>query len=445
MDKNKYMNMNVVRKSALPCLCALIAVIGLAASASATTWYVGPTRTYTTPCQAIAVAAAGDTIYIDYSPSNAPGVGYYDDTCSWTTDNLTLIGVPDSNGNRPVLNAAGLTDTSRTGHLALHKGIWVPQGSNTMVENLEFENASLNNKDGANGAGIRQDGSNLTVQNCYFHNNQDGILESNVAGSNIVIENSEFYQNGVSDKKLTSGYGQTHNLYIGHCASLLFEYNYTHNANVGHLLKSRAAVNYIIYNKITGENGTDSYEIDLPNGGTSYVIGNEIEQGPNTGNSTILSYLEEGTNSNNPGYDLYVVNNTFVNQYSSGTFVVADSPASPALLENNIFYGPGTLTNQANAIQTTNYSVSNNSSLFVGFNNYNYDLSSTAGSPPVNSGTTPGSSSEGYSLTPIYQYVQGTDAGGYVECEQPRTSVNTIDIGAYELGGGGAVTCPAGM
>ncbi|HET7215593.1 MAG TPA: right-handed parallel beta-helix repeat-containing protein [Terriglobia bacterium] len=438
-------NGNIARRGALPFLSALIAMISLAASASATTWYVGPTRTYTTPCQAIAVAAAGDTIYIDYSPSNAPGVGYYDDTCSWTTDNLTLIGVPNSNGARPVLNAAGLTDTSRTGHLALHKGIWVPQGSNTVVENMEFENAALNNKDGANGAGIREDGSNLTVLNCYFHNNQDGLLESNVAGSNIVIENSEFYQNGVSDKKLTSGYGQTHNLYIGHCASLLFEYNFTHDANVGHLVKSRAAVNYILYNRITGENGTDSYEIDLPNGGTSYVIGNEIEQGPNSGNSTMLSYLEEGVNSNNPGYDLYVVNNTFVNQLGSGTFVVADSPAVPALLENNIFYGPGAITDQSNAIQTTNFSVSNNPSMFVNFANYNYDLSSTAGSPPIDSGTAPESSSEGYSLAPIYQYVQHTDAAGFVECEQPRITVNNIDIGAYEFGGGGAVTCPAGM
>jgi hypothetical protein len=83
--------------------------------------------------------------------------------------------------------------------------------------------------------------------------------------------------------------------------------------------------------------------------------------------------------------------------------------------------------------------------MFVGFTTYNYNLSSTAGSPPVNSGTTPGSSTEGYSLNPNDQYVQGTNsAGGNAECSQPRTTVNTIDIGAYEYGGGGTVTCPAG-
>jgi len=434
--------MKKIGKGALLYVAAFLAATAFTVNASATTWFVGPTRSLTTPCQAIAIAAAGDTIMIDYSPSTGPGVGYYDDTCAWTTNNLTLIGVLSPSGARPVLNCAGLTDTNKTGHLANHKAIWDPSGSNTVVENLEFENATLNNADGANGAGIRVDGQNLTVLNCYFHNNQDGILESNIAGSNIVIKNSEFYQNGVSNPKLRAGYGFTHNLYIGHCASLLFEYNFTHDANVGHLLKSRAAVNYILYNRITGENGTNSYEIDLPNGGTSYVVGNEIQQGPNTGNSTILSYLEEGTNSNNPGLDLYVVNNTFVNQFGSGTFVVAASPAVPVLLENNIFYGAGTITNQTNPNLVTNFSVLSNPSMFVDFNNYNYMLSSTAGSPPIDAGTQPGNSSEGFSLVPVWQFVLETNsAGGNVECEQPRTTVNVIDIGAYEFGGGGTTTC----
>ena len=435
------MKTNMIRKGALLGLWTLFAASTVAVNARATTWNVGPTETYKTPCAVSTLVADGDTIRIDYSPSTGPGVGYYDDTCAWTANNLTFIGVLDLNGARPVLNCAGLTDKAKTGHIANHKAIWDIQGNNTTVENLEFENAMVNEKDGANGAGIRQDGANLTVLNCYFHNNQDGILESNVAGSNIVIEHSEFYQNGVSDPKLKSGYGQTHNLYIGNCASLTFEFNYTHDANVGHLLKSRAAVNYILYNRITGENGTDSYEIDLPNGGTSYVVGNEIQQGPNTGNSTILSYLEEGTNANNPGYDLYVVNNTFVNQYSSGTFVVAESPALPVLLENNIFYGPGTITNQSNADEVTNYSILSDPSMFVNFSNYNYMLSSTAGSPPIDSGTAPGSSTEGFSLLPVWQYVQETNASGNVECEQSRTTVNIIDIGAYEYGGGGSTTC----
>jgi hypothetical protein len=445
METEMNINLNAGRQKALLYECALIVLLSLTATANATTWNVGPTRTYKTPCAVSTLVANGDTVSIDYSASTGPGVGYYDDTCQWNASNLSLIGVLNSNGARPVLNAAGLTDTSRTGHIADRQGIWVFTGSNVTVENMEFENAAVSNADGANGAGFRSSGVNLTVLNSYLHNNQDGLLESNIAGSNIVIENSEFYQNGVSDKKLTNGYGFTHNLYIGHCASLTFEYNYTHASNVGHLLKTRAAVNTILYNKITQENGTSSYDIDIPNGGTSYVIGNEVEKGPNAGNPALLSYFEEGANANNPGQDLYVQNNTFVNQLGSGTFVIDDSTSVAALLENNIWYGTGTVTNQSGATQTTNDSVSSNPSMFVGFSTYNYNLSSTAGSPPVNSGTTPGSSTEGYSLNPNDQYVQSTNsAGGNAECSQPRTTVSTIDIGAYERGGGGTVTCPAG-
>jgi hypothetical protein len=424
------MNRDPLRKAALLFSWAIFVTATLAASA--TTWHVGPARTYTTPCNLdrAGVVANGDTIIIDYSPSTGPGVGYYDDTCNWTNDNLTLIGVPNSGGARPVLNTAGLTDTATTGHISGYKGIWVISGNGTVIENLEFENAMISNDDGANGAGIRMQGVNLTVLNCYFHDNQDGILESNVAGSNIVIKYSEFAHNGVSDPSLSEGYGQTHNLYIGHCASLLFAFNYSHDANVGHLLKTRAAVNYILYSRLTGENGTDSYEMDIPNGGTSYVIGNLIEKGPNSQNdSRLLTYLEEGPNASNPGTDLYVVNNSFVNQYpSSPAFVGIGNESSvegtPALIQNNIFYGLGTATNETNAVLRTNFAGNPD---FVSLTNYDYHL--TAGSPAINAGSQP-TAANGFDLAPKFEYV-------HPACGQNRHPVGIIDIGAYEFGDGG--------
>jgi len=242
---------SVHRKASL-CLWAILALV-LEAPMQAATLLVGPTRTYTTPCAAIAVASAGDIIEID------PAL-YEGDVCAWTTDNLTLVGVLAPDGSRPHLDADNKN--------AQGKGIWVPYGANTIVKNIEFSGARVPSH---NGAGIRQSGVNLTVLNCYFHDNQEGILESNIPGSNIVIKFTEFARNGYKD-------GQSHNLYIGHVASLDFEFNYSHDAIVDHLLKSRAAVNYVLYNRLTGENGTDSYEVDLPNGGTSYVIGNLIQQ-----------------------------------------------------------------------------------------------------------------------------------------------------------------------
>jgi hypothetical protein len=371
--------------------------VGMCFTAGAATLQVGLDKPYSAPCAAIAVASPGDIIEID------AGL-YLGDVCAWYTDNLTLRGV----------NGRAHLDANHKN--AQGKGIWVPHGRDTVVENIGFSGAQVPSH---NGAGIRADGTNLTVRNCYFHDNEEGILESNIAGSNILIEYTEFARNGYKN-------GQSHNLYIGHAASLMFRFNYSHDAVVGHLLKTRAAVNYILYNRLTGEGGTGSYEIDVPNGGTTYVIGNLVQQGPTTENSTLLSYLEEGINALNPGMDLYVVNNSFVNQRpGGGTFVYA-RPTGGALpfIENNIFFGPGTLTNQANAILIANFV---GDPLFVDLGNFDYHLA--AGSPAIDAGAEPGSAN-GSSLKPRYEYV-------HPACGERRHTVETIDIGAYEYGGGG--------
>ena len=370
-------------------LCAL--------TAGAATLTVGPGQQFATPCAALAVAADGDTIQIQAAL-------YSGDVCAFSQNNLTIQGV---NG-RPHIDANKKS--------AQDKGIWVPSGSNLLVDNIEFSGATSTSK---NGAGIRASGVNWTVRHCYFHDNQDGILESNIAGSNILIEFTEFARNGYRN-------GMSHNLYIGHAGQLTFQYNYSHDSIVGHLLKSRAAVNYVLYNRLTDESGTGSYEVDLPNGGTSYVIGNLIEQGVNSQNSTIVTYLEEGVNSQNPGMDLYVINNSIVNDLTSGTFVfIGTAGTVPASIKNNIFVGPGTLTNQTNAVLANNFS---GNPLFVNQANFDYHL--TAGSPAIDAGTNPGSAN-GFSLTPVFDYV-------HPACGETRSIVGSaIDIGAYEFGNTG--------
>lgn len=381
------------------CLCVLSQ--SLAGLVDADTLQVGPGKPFATPCMAIAAAHDGDIIEID-------PVLYLGDVCAWTKNNLTLRGV---NGR------AHIDAKSKS---AQKKGIWVPYGNNTVVENIEFSGARSLSQ---NGAGIRASGVNLTVRNCYFHDNEMGILESNIAGSNILIEYSEFARNGNK-----SG---AHNVYIGLVASLTFQFNYSHDAVAGHLLKTRAAVNYILHNRLTEESGTGSYEIDIPFGGTSYVIGNLVQQGPKSQNSSLLAYLEEGEDPNNPGRDLYVINNTFVNDKGTGTFIqVGAVDTVPVVITNNIFNGPGTITNQSNAVLANNFS---GDPLFVNKAAFDYHL--TMSSPAINAGTDPGTASNGYSLTPVYQYV-------HPACGEQRVTVDRVDIGAYEYNGAGtALVC----
>jgi MYXO-CTERM domain-containing protein len=385
---------------------ALSSVILAAVPAAAGTLSVGPGQMYSKPCDAIAAAQDGDVIEVD-------AAGSYDgDTCAWSTDNLTVRGI---NG-RAKIDLTGVTPSQQ-------KGIFTIYAPNATIENFELSGAAISAGAGNNGAGIRHQGLNLTVRGCYFHDNQDGILGGPLSNGQpalgmgtVIIEDSEFSNNGAGD-------GFSHNMYIGEYGSFTLTGSWSHKANVGHLVKTRAHENYILYNRITGEDGTDSYEIDVPQGGKTYIIGNLVEQGPMTQNPAIITYAEES--QANPVQELFVVNNSIVNDLGHGTFVhVAAAVTTPTVLENNIFVGMGTVCDQASAVQTTNFS---GNPMFVDQANYDYHL--TAGSPCVDHGTTPGMG-DGYALAPTDEYVQPTST-------EKRHTVGTIDIGAYELNGGG--------
>jgi hypothetical protein len=274
-----------------------------------------------------------------------------------------------------------------------------------------------------NGAALRLEGTNFTLRRGFIHDNENGILSNPNTSSNITIEYSEFGHNGY-------GTGYTHNLYIGNVGSLTFRYNYSHDANVGHNLKSRARTNMIAYNRFSSLNagetgstaaGKPSYEIDLPNAGSSYIIGNVIEQPAYNSNPNMIAYGEEG--ASNPAQDLYVVNNTFLNDYTGGgTFLLMGSGVTKgALLQNNIFQGVGTVTNQVAAVQKTNYRA-----ISVGFvDRAHYDLRPTSNAAIINAASTPGYSTSGVSLKPSAQYK-------HVASGVTRPVLGALDIGAYE-------------
>ncbi|HVN53825.1 MAG TPA: right-handed parallel beta-helix repeat-containing protein [Anaerolineaceae bacterium] len=352
---------------------------------------VGPTRLYKTPSAAKAAARDGDVIEID------PGL-YTGDTIVWTQNNLTLRGV----SGRAHLDLTG-------GTIPNQKAIWVIQGRDTTVENIEFSGASVPDQ---NGAGIRQEGANLTLRNCYFHHNQDGILTGADASSEILIEFCEFAYNGHSG-------GYWHNLYIGGVKKFTLQFCYTHNAIDGHLVKSRALENHILCNRIMDEvDGIASYEIDIPDGGATYIVGNLIQQSPVTHNSAIVTYAEESRN--NPVQALYVVNNTIVNDRVNGVFINAPYSPPSSLVVNNLFIGSGT---RIAGSLTAHHNRDGALSDLINPAAYDYHLAS--GSPAINAGTNPGVMN-GYDLAPAWEYVHP------LSCIA-RTTSGTTDIGAYEF------------
>jgi hypothetical protein len=371
---------------------------------------VGPGQPYKRPSDAAAVARHGDTIEIE------AGV-YPGDVAVWRQNDLTLRGV----GGRAVLDAQGRS--------AEGKAIWVIKGDRAIVENIEFANCHVSDR---NGAGIRAEGTGLTIRNSVFRDSDQGILTGTNPNSDIVVETSEFSRNG-------NGEGSSHNIYIGAIRSFTLRSSTSHHAKVGHNVKSRAKTNLILYNRIyDGPDGTASYAVDLPNGGAAFLIGNTIQQGPETENSTIVSYGAEGGS----GGSLYLINNTIVNDRDRGGYFLQRRLPGRTLLINNIFVGRATLQAQVAVLKGNLIATGASAEAFApgaeavgnivaadpGFlDRAALDYRLKKDSPAIDEGVDPGQA-DNQSLAPAFEFVPPAGA-------RPRPKRGALDIGALEYDG----------
>jgi len=275
---------------------------------------VGPDQATKTLASAAARAVDGDTFEVEAGD-------YRGDVAVWDKKNITVRAI----GGRVRLIASGMA--------AEGKGIWVLRGGGMTVQGIDFTGARVPDK---NGAGIRLENGRLTVRDCSFTDNQNGILTSNNPMVELDISDSEFGHNGYGD-------GQSHNLYVGEIAHLTVTGSYFHHAYVGHLLKSRAALNHILYNRLTDEiGGRASYELELASGGIAYVIGNIIGQGSQTENPHLISYGAEGYKW--PKNELFLINNTLVDNRPQGGIFLRIKPGNVTVKAvNNLLVGRGKL------------------------------------------------------------------------------------------------------
>src|SRR5262249_31043394 len=132
-----------------------------------------------------------------------------------------------------------------------------------------------------------------------------------------------------------------------------------------------------------------------------------------------VSYGAEGLTAGRT-QELYVVNNTFVNDLGSGTFIEVASGTSVLRTINNLFVGGGTVTSGVTANATSN--LATNSPGFVARTTFDYHLTSSW--PARDGGTAPGTA-QSVSLVPVFQYVQKAQ-------RVARPTDAKIDIGAFE-------------
>jgi pectate lyase len=288
-----------------------VAILGCltVVSAQAETRFVGPNQTYKTPSDAAGAASPGDTIRIE------PGTYY--DCAVWKANNLTIEGA-----------GPGVVLTDR---ICEGKAIFVIPGNDVTLRNLTFQRARA--EDG-NGAGIRAEGVNLTVDGSRFLDNQEGILAGDNSQSTIVIRNSTFERNGACTNACA------HGIYVDHIALLHIEHSRFFDNLIAHHVKSRAARTEIVDTHIEdGPGGTASYLVDIPNGGSLVISGNVLEKGPqNQNHGAAIIIGEEGVSQPTP--ELTIRHNMFTNDGPPTAFV-KNITATPAQLTGNILKGRG--------------------------------------------------------------------------------------------------------
>ncbi|HAP40206.1 MAG TPA: hypothetical protein DCQ94_10665 [Nitrospira sp.] len=305
----------------------LLAVRPTAAQQPGRVIEVGAQRTVKTLSAASRLAKDGDIIEVD-------GGDYVGDVAVWTQNDLTIR----ANNGRARLLAQGASAES--------KGIWVVRGGKFTVEGFDFVGATVSDR---NGAGIRFEKGDLRVENCRFLENDNGILTGSNPDSTLEIVNSEFGNNGFGD-------GQSHNLYVGAIGLLKVTGSYFHHAKVGHLLKSRAGRNLIFYNRLTDEiGGGASYELEFPNGGLAYVIGNLIQQSSTTENPTVISFGAEGYRAQSNR--LFLVNNTLVDMRPQGGQFLRVKGGANVFAVNNLLVGKSTLESGVAGDYRNNFNV----------------------------------------------------------------------------------------
>lgn len=317
----------MVRPMILPSRAAFLATLLLACHAAspgqaqpAASLLVGPQRLYKLPSDAAKAARPGDTIRID------PGT--YVDCAYWSASNLIIEGA----GDGVVIRDKSCGD----------KGIFVITADNVTVRNLTLAGAAGPSK---NNAGIRLEGSSLTVHSVRFLDNENGILANSNPTSQITIDNSLFERNGKCEPECA------HGIYANRIERLRITNSTFRDQRVGHHIKSRARNTEVTACTIAdGETGTASYLIDIPNGGSVNIVNNTLHKGKLSQNrGTAIAVGAEGNFPDTAHFR--IAGNRFRNDMTDTVTFVRNYTTVPARIERNALpgnvvplVGPGTVT-----------------------------------------------------------------------------------------------------
>ena len=348
-------------------LLFLFVFISCAISINAAVYEVKPNTTLDTIAEVPwATLQPGDMVLIHWKPTPYKEKWVI---CRQGTANapITVRGVPNANGDLPVIDGNGAVTPTNLNFAAEQRGVIKIGSANvpadTMpryitIENLEIRSAHPNYQftddngntqtySSAASSIYVEKGENITIRNNIMHDSANGFFVASsdaTVSRNILVEGNYIYGNGIV------GSAFQHNNYTA-AIGITFQYNRfgpPRAGATGNALKDRSAGLVVRYNWIEGGNrqldlveGEDSVQIrNAPEYRQTYVYGNVLIEPDGAGNSQITHY--GGDNGDAPTYrkgTLYFYNNTVVSTRTGTTTLFRLSTNDENCdARNNIFY-----------------------------------------------------------------------------------------------------------
>ncbi len=228
----------------------------------ANTICVGEGQGYPTLSAALAVASKHDVIEISG--------GTYRESATIQVAGVTLRGV---NG-QPHFDCAGIG-------LQGDKACLLLAADGVTLENLDISGAQISESAGANGACIRNEPNmSFTLRHILCHASQSGILSE---GGTILIENSEFFDNGWN--------GYAHNVSFGGDCSVTVRGSIFRDARIGHEFKSRCFTTAISDSIFRSSKG--SRNLDIADGGDTTLYRSLLVKIPGTDSKDLIGFATE--------------------------------------------------------------------------------------------------------------------------------------------------------
>jgi hypothetical protein len=217
-----------------------------------------------------------------------------------------------------------------SGGICEGKAALVLHGRSARVEGIIFENMKVSD---GNGAGIRLETGDLVIDNSVFRDSQQGLLTATYPQGSVTINRSTFSRLGTCD----FGGGCAHSIYIGEYGSLTVTHSRFEAGTGGHYVKSRAPHVRIIDNSFDDSRGhLTNYMIDLSNGATGQISGNEMVQGKDKDNySAFIALAAEGAEHSSSGLTITGNGAHFVPGVQRNSALLADWTHDRVVLGSN--------------------------------------------------------------------------------------------------------------